>query len=260
LPTSATSLHLRLFATSNFYYSVNATFKKIERTAADAACRAQGVSRQRGQSTITHCAKAPKLPNQISNMIGDWDDLTYNKNPDHKEYDEIKAWLRSQTQNLETTVSNTSHPLELLRAALRSAIYEIRDNFDKQISLLVVEAGQHNIQVQQGDYYTTRTDDWDGMLPTDIDEMGVEECVGLMRAAREEIAWLHNEISRLECYISVEKQMERHGIQGRSTALRPLQRKSEKQDKTTEGEKVMPLEGTGIDSVFDLSPTSPAVG
>jgi hypothetical protein len=98
------------------------------------------------------------------------------------------------------------------------------------------------------------------MLPTDIDEMGVEECVGLMRAAREEIAWLHNEISRLECYISVEKQMERHGIQGRSTALRPLQRKSEKQDKTTEGEKVMPLEGTGIDSVFDLSPTSPAVG
>jgi hypothetical protein len=77
-------------------------------------------------------------------MIGDWDDLAYNKNPDHKEYDEIKAWLRSQTQNLETTVSNTSHPLELLRAALRSAIYEIRDNFDKQISLLVVEAGQHN--------------------------------------------------------------------------------------------------------------------
>jgi hypothetical protein len=94
-------------------------------------------------------------------MIGDWDDLAYNKDPAHKEYDELKAWLRSQTQNLETTVSNTSHPLELLRAALQSAICEIRDNFDEQISLLVVEAGQHNIQVQQGDYYTTRTDDWD---------------------------------------------------------------------------------------------------
>lgn len=96
------------------------------------------------------------------------------------------------------------------------------------VSLLVMEADSFHIEVRQGDYYRTRTDDWDSMLPTDIDEMGVEECVELLHAAKEEIAWLVNEISRLECYISVEKQMQRAGETERSTVLRPLSRKSKK--------------------------------
>lgn len=191
-------------------------------------------------------------------MIGDWEDLAYTKDSEHEEYDELKAWLRSQTQDSGTTVSNTSHSVEMLRAALQAATYEIRDNLDEQISLLVVEAGQNNIEVRQGDYFRTRTDDWDGMLPTDIDEMGAEECVAMMRAAKTEIAWLHNEISRLECYISVEKQMQRHGIQERTPILRPLERKIEKHNESPKGEKIVPLEN--IDMEIDFSPTSPATG
>lgn len=191
-------------------------------------------------------------------MIGDWEDLAYNKDPAHEEYDELKAWLRSQTQDSESTVSTTSHSVEMLRAALQAATYEIRDNLDEQISLLVVEAGQNNIQVRQGDYYRTRVDDWDGMIPTDIDEMSAEECVALMRAAKAEIAWLHNEISRLECYISVEKQMQKHGVHGRTPILRPLERNNEQHDKSPKGENILPLQG--IDSGLDFSPTSPAAG
>jgi hypothetical protein len=191
-------------------------------------------------------------------MINDWEDLAYHHDPAHEEYDELKAWLRSQTQDLETTVSTTSHPLELLQAALQATTYEIRDNLDEQIILLVKEAGEHSIQVRQSDYYKTRVDDWDGMLPTEIDEMGTEECVSLMRAAREEIAWLLCEISRLECYISVEKQMQRHGVQGRRTILRPLERKNEQVVGTPGKEEAYFLRG--MDSGFDFSPTSPANG
>lgn len=191
-------------------------------------------------------------------MIGDWEDLAYTNDSAHEEYDELKAWLRSQTQDSGTTVSNTSHSVEMLRAALQAATYEIRDNLDEQISLLVVEAGQNNIEVRQGDYYRTRTDDWDGMLPTDIDEMGAEECVALLRAAKTEIAWLHNEISRLECYISVEKQMQRHGLQGRTSILRPLERRTEKHDGSPKGEDLVPLKD--MDMEINFSPSSPAAG
>ena len=191
-------------------------------------------------------------------MIGDWEDLAYSHDLGHEEYDELKAWLRSQTQDLETTVSTTSHPLGMLRAALQAATLEIRDNLDEQIGLLVKEAGDYNIRVRQGDYYKTRVVDWDGMLPTDIDVMSVEECVGMMRAARDEIAWLLCEISRLECYISVEKQIERHGVQGRRTILRPLERKNEQHGGGFSTEEDAPM--SGMDSVLDFSPSSPAAG
>jgi hypothetical protein len=191
-------------------------------------------------------------------MIGDWEDLAYNQDPAYKQYNGLKAWLRSQTQDSGTTVSTTSHPLEVLRAAVQAATCEIRDNLDEQISMLVEEAGQHNIQVRQGDYYRTRCDDWDGMLPTDIDEMSVGECVALMRAAKREIAWQLNEISRLECYISVEKQMRRQGIEGRETTLRPLEREKEEQDKTPRKEET--VSPTGMDSGFDMSQEAPAAG
>lgn len=190
-------------------------------------------------------------------MIGDWEDLAYSHKLGHEEYDELKAWLRSQTQDLETTVSTTSHPLNMLRAALQAATFEIRDNLDEQIALLVKEAADYSIRVQQADYYKTRSEDWDGMLPTDIDVMGVEECVGMMRAARDEIAWLLCEISRLECYISVEKQMERHGVQGRRTILRPLERKNEQRGGVSSTEEDTPMKG--MDSMFAYSPTSPVV-
>ena len=190
-------------------------------------------------------------------MIGDWEDLAYSHNPAHSEHDELKAWLRSQTQNLETTVSTNSHPLDMLRAALQAATLEIRDNLDEQIALLVKEATDHSIRVRQADYYKTRAEDWDGMLPTDIDVMSVDECVGMMRAARDEIAWLLSEISRLECYISVEKQMERHGVQGRRTILRPLERNNEQRGGVSSTEEDTPTKG--MDSMFAYSPTSPVV-
>lgn len=199
-----------------------------------------------------------KTPHQASNLIGDWEDLAYCHDPAYKEHDELKAWLRSQTQDLETTVSTTSHPLEMLRAALQAATNEIRDNLDEQIYLLVKEAIEYNIQVHTRDYYKTRVDDWDGMLPTDIDEMGAEECVSLMRAARDEIAWQLCEISRLECYISVEKQMQNHGVEGRSTMLRPLDRKSKEYSDSPRRGRFISLRA--MDSGLAFSPTSPDAG
>lgn len=83
------------------------------------------------------------------------------------------------------------------------------------------------------------------MLPTDIDEMSIQECVGLLYAAKEEIAWLLNEISRLQCYIMVERQMQRAGETERSTVLRPLPRKRTKQTKQT---------GNGGEQIKEESP------
>ena len=163
-------------------------------------------------------------------MINDWEDLACIQEPMHTEYNELKLWLRSQTQASGTTVSTTSHPINMLRSILGAAILEIRDNLDQQIGLLVVEAQTHHIRVQIEDYYRTRCDDWDAMLPTDIDEMSRQECVKLMHAAKDEIAWLVNETSRLECYNSIEKQMNRAGLTDRRPFLRPLERKVKRQE------------------------------
>jgi hypothetical protein len=167
-------------------------------------------------------------------MINDWEELACIKVPMHKEYNELKIWLRSQTQTSGTTVSATSHPIQMLRSILGAAIHEIRDNLDQQVGMLVVEAQTYHIQVQIEGYYRTRSDDWDAMLPTDIDEMSREECVRLMHAARDEIAWLVSEISRLECYISIEKQMDRHRLTERRPFLRPLARKVRQQEAAPE--------------------------
>jgi hypothetical protein len=167
-------------------------------------------------------------------MINDWEELACIKDPMHKEYNELKLWLRSQTQPSGTTVSATSHPIQMLRSILGAAIHEIRDNLDQQVGMLVVEAQTYHIQVQIEGYYRTRSDDWDAMLPTDIDEMSREECVRLMHAARDEIAWLVSEISRLECYISIEKQMDRHRLTERRPFLRPLARKVRQQEAAPE--------------------------
>jgi hypothetical protein len=167
-------------------------------------------------------------------MINDWEELACIKDPMHKEYNELKIWLRSQTKTSGTTVSATSHPIQMLRSILGAAIHEIRDNLDQQVGMLVVEAQTYHIQVQIEGYYRTRSDDWDAMLPTDIDEMSREECVRLMHAARDEIAWLVSEISRLECYISIEKQMDRHRLTERRPFLRPLARKVRQQEAAPE--------------------------
>jgi hypothetical protein len=186
-------------------------------------------------------------------MINDWEDLACIKDPMHTEYNELKLWLRSQTQASGTTVSTTSHPVNMLRSILGAAIHEIRDNLDQQIGTLVVEVQTYHIRVQMEDYYRTRADDWDSMLPTDIDEMTCEECVGLMHAAKDEIAWLMNEISRLECYVSTEKQMDRYGLTQRRPFLRPLERKVKQQVAASEHEGVKEVLKS-VDSTVELSP------
>jgi hypothetical protein len=186
-------------------------------------------------------------------MINDWEDLACIQEPMHTEYNELKLWLRSQTQASGTTVSTTSHPINMLRSILGAAILEIRDNLDQQIGLLVVEAQTHHIRVQIEDYYRTRCDDWDAMLPTDIDEMSRQECVKLIHAAKDEIAWLINEISRLECYNSIEKQMDRAGLTDRRPFLRPLERKVKQQETAPDndgGRDVL----KSVDSAVESSP------
>jgi hypothetical protein len=186
-------------------------------------------------------------------MINDWEDLACIQEPMHTEYNELKLWLRSQTQASGTTVSTTSHPINMLRSILGAAILEIRDNLDQQIGLLVVEAQTHHIRVQIEDYYRTRCDDWDAMLPTDIDEMSRHECVKLLHAAKDEIAWLINEISRLECYNSIEKQMDRAGLTDRRPFLRPLERKVKQQE--TAPENAGGRDGLkSVDSAVESSP------
>ena len=195
-------------------------------------------------------------------MIHDWEDLAYEHNPSHPEYDELKAWLRSQTQDSRMTVTPTSHCVELLRAALQAATYEIRDNLDEQIDLLVKEAKtEYNIRVSKADYYITRTVSWDDFIPTDIDEMSAQDCAELLWAAKEEIAWLCNEISRLQCYISVERKMQDARVKGRNTPLQPLERKKEEQQsEETQGREVEMADVGGVDSGFDASPMSPHAG
>ena len=124
------------------------------------------------------------------------------------------------------------------RAAVQAAVFEIRDKLDEQIELLVTEAETYNIQIAHGDYYATRDVDWDGMPESDLDEMGREELMELMEDAKEEIAWLVNEISRLEAYICVERQMEQYGEKGRRTVLRPMGRK--KRDEEAEASQALP--------------------
>jgi hypothetical protein len=165
-------------------------------------------------------------------MINDWEELDCINDPMHAGYNELKLWLRSQTQT--TTVSTTSHPIHMLRAILHNTVHEIRENLDQQIGMLIMEAQTYHIRVQIEDYYRTRADDWDAMLPTDIEEMSRGECVRVMHAAKDEIAWLVKEIGRLECYISIEKQMDRHGLVDRRPFMRPSARKVKQQESASE--------------------------
>ena len=184
-------------------------------------------------------------------MINDWEELDCINNPMHAGYNELKLWLRSQTQT--TTVSTTSHPIHMLRAILHNTVHEIRENLDQQIGMLVMEAQTYHIRVQIEDYYRTRADDWDAMLPTDIDEMSREECVRVMHAAKDEIAWLVKEISRLECYISIEKQMDRHGLVERRPLLRPSARKVKQQEAASEQDGGGDI-SKSVDSAVESSP------
>jgi len=158
-------------------------------------------------------------------MITDWEHLNYVNEPAHAAFNELKAWLRSCTQDPETLFLDNHYSELTLRAALQAAVFEIRDNLDEQIELLVVEAETYHIQVAHGDYYATRDVDWDGMPESELDEMGRDELMELMEDAREEIRWLVNEVSRLEAYICVERQMEGYGEKGRRTVLRPMERR-----------------------------------
>ena len=93
-------------------------------------------------------------------MINDWEELDCINDPMHAGYNELKLWLRSQTQT--TTVSTTSHPIHMLRAILHNTVHEIRENLDQQIGMLIMEAQTYHIRVLIEDYYRTRADDWDG--------------------------------------------------------------------------------------------------
>lgn len=55
--------------------------------------------------------------------------------------------------------------------------------------------------------------------------MDGEEVVELLHAAKAEITWLCNEISRLQYYISAERIMQKFGYMERTTRLRPMPRK-----------------------------------
>ena len=176
------------------------------------------------------------ITTSTAKMLHDWEDLACIQDLAHKEYNRLKLWLRSQTQDPDSTFSTISHPVHMLRSILGAAIREIRDNLDQQIGILVEEAQSFYIRIYINDYYITRSDDWDGMLPTDIDEMSAKECVGLMHAARDEIAWLVNEIGRLECYIRVEREMVKWGLTQRRPYMRPLERKTKSQDTEVEQE------------------------
>lgn len=173
-------------------------------------------------------------------MITDWEHLNFTDESSHSTFNELKAWLRSCTQDPEALLLDTSFNIPTLRAAVQAAVFEIRDNLDEQIELLVIEAETYRIQVAHGDYCATRDVDWDGIPESDIGEMGREELLDLMEDAREEIAWLVNEISRLEAYICVEKQMEQYGEKGRRTVLRPMERK--KRDEGTNESSGSPMD------------------
>ena len=173
-------------------------------------------------------------------MIADWEHLNYTSEQSHTAFNELKAWLRSCTQDPETLFLDNTYSTPTLRAALQAAVFEIRDNLDEQVELLVDEAATYRIRITHADYYETRDVDWDGMPESDINEMGNEELLELMEDARVEIAWLITEISRLEAYICVEKQMEQFGEKGRRTVLRPLDRK--RRDFETDESSGSPME------------------
>lgn len=185
---------------------------------------------------LTTYGQAPKSPTA---MITEWEHLNYINEPAHAAFNELKAWLRSSTQDPETLFLDNTFSEITFRAAVQAAVFEIRDNLDEQIELLVTEAETYSIQIAHGDYYATRDVDWDGMPESDLDEMGREELMELMEDAKEEIAWLVNEISRLEAYICVERQMEQYGEKGRRTVLRPMGRK--KRDEGTDESSGSPM-------------------
>lgn len=178
-------------------------------------------------------------------MIDPWYHLAYDEPPDDAASNELKAWLRSNTQDSLTPVTPTTHTLPTLRGALRAAISEIVTNLDEQIAILVLESEPLNIQIKYSEYFSSRVDDWDRMNERvrDVDAMCAEECVELLWAAKEEIAWLVNEISRLECYIRAERAMERFGLRGRRTRLRPAARKWEVEREELVEEKLASLCG-----------------
>lgn len=97
------------------------------------------------------------------------------------------------------------------------------------------------------------------MLPTDTDEMRTEEVVELLHAAKDEIAWLVNEISRLQCYIDVERQFQRAGEMERATVLRPLPRKrpkgNNKSEKPQGGSDTLDTADSGLLIYHERSPS-----
>lgn len=167
----------------------------------------------------------PVLPIRTTNMIKDWVYLANSKDHGDTLINKLKAWLRSQTTDSDTVFTRNKFSHEMLQVAIQLATYEIRDNLDHQIARLVKEAHKYKMEVLEADFYVTRDVDWNGMPEEEIDGMTDEACIAMLWKARDEVAWLVNEISRLEVYISVEKQAVAQGWEeGRNSVFWPQDR------------------------------------
>ena len=155
-----------------------------------------------------------------------WDYLVQTNSPGEGDIDELKAWLRSQTKYSDTIFTRTSRSVKILRAALQLAVWEINLTLDPAIEHWVAEAHKYNVQAAVGDFFASRDVDWNGMTEEQVDVMSEGKCIDRLYAARNEVAYLVQEVGRLARYAYIEQQLEAEGIQeGRKQALTPAARK-----------------------------------
>ncbi|KAK5122631.1 hypothetical protein LTR85_003894 [Meristemomyces frigidus] len=112
----------------------------------------------------------------------------------------VRQWLGSKTTS--TPQSLGDYSLEVLRRALSWAVGHMHEKLDRQLSKAVEDAQELAIEVTEDMVFDGRLDELDNLSSTGAREMtDKEEVMLLLEKAREELAWVLEEIAKLRRHI-----------------------------------------------------------
>jgi len=118
--------------------------------------------------------------------------LSPSDEPGDEQINELKAWLRS-SHNIDLE----SYPVQTLRQGLAAALSELYDSLDPQMEDMIEEAQDraHDVSIDQ--IFAGRLIELANLEGWEIEEQSKEEVIDTLVKAKDEIAWIDEQLLRL---------------------------------------------------------------
>ena len=154
-----------------------------------------------------------------------WVHLVPSGTPEDEDLDDIKFWLRSQKKR-EGFFEKHDFDIDVLREALSCAHSEIEDKLEAELAKWVDEAQNAENRIDADDlaFYEDRKIDWSELDPSSFSGFDKQKVIDHLHEARDEIAYLMEEVRRLRMYVGTERLKTERDIT-KTQGFRPLERR-----------------------------------